>query len=411
MPWFPPLRWIAGLIGLALIGGAAFGLQSVRASYEQGLERLCARVTWGAGGTAVGVLVGTPDSTAPSPDRLAQVRDALSGVVAVRWRAPDGSIGQTVGQSVATRWVDLTGPSAPARAEQSDIVIARADFPLFGAGAPAGQTLVASSIPVGGGGLVEVLTDITAAHGDLVSDSRRLGSLMALAGLAGLLPLGYAAAGGRRRASPPRPTAVQPSGLAAAEAGAVAHDLNNLLAVIDGSARLLARLSPDAEAARTHAQRIADAVRRGANLSAGLTRGRSLADRAAVPETGVPPPVGRRLILLVEDDADLRSLYADVLTEAGHDVLTAIDGTEALAMLPAGPFDLVISDVAMPKMDGRSLAEAVRRQAPGTPVMLITGYAPDDRSDLPEGTIVLAKPFPPESLVIAAARMLAPAPI
>lgn len=407
LPPLPLLRWTAGLVGLALMGGAVFGLQSVRASYEQGLDRLCARVTWGAGGTAVGVLLGTPDLTAPSPDRLVQVRNALSGVVAVRWRAPDGSVGQSVGQSAATHWADLTRPSPPAPAGRSDIVIARADFPLVGAGGPAGQTLVASSVPVAGGGLVEVLTDITEAHGDLVTDSRRLGTLMAMAGLAGLLPLGYAVAAGRRPARPFRPAARGPSRLGEAEAGAVAHDLNNLLAIIDGSARLLERLSPDAEAARTHARRIEDAVRRGATLSAGLTRGRSLADRAAVPETAGPPGVGRRLILLVEDDDDLRSLYEGVLTEAGHDVLTAADGAAALAMLPAGPFDLVISDVAMPGMDGLSLARALRRQAPDTPVVLMTGYAPHDRSDVPDGTTVLAKPFRPETLVITAARMVA----
>src|SRR5262245_53526182 len=80
-------------------------------------------------------------------------------------------------------------------------------------------------------------------------------------------------------------------------------------------------------------------------------------------------------ILLVDDEPELRDLLGDVLTDAGHRVVVAGDGAEALSQTTAKVFDAVVCDVRMPKVDGLTLFRRLRREAPNTNVILMTAYA------------------------------------
>jgi two-component system, cell cycle sensor histidine kinase and response regulator CckA len=112
------------------------------------------------------------------------------------------------------------------------------------------------------------------------------------------------------------------------------------------------------------------------------------------------PSVGStgRTVLVAEDEHDLREVATRILTSAGYRVLAAGDGEEALAVAEAydGTIDIVLSDVVMPKMNGRELAEALHGTRPATPVLFMSGYAAPlmtDQGLLEPGVTVLGKPF------------------
>jgi CheY-like chemotaxis protein len=83
-------------------------------------------------------------------------------------------------------------------------------------------------------------------------------------------------------------------------------------------------------------------------------------------------PTRPRRILVIDDDAAIRELWADFLGVLGYEVVTAVDGTDGLARLDA-TCDLVLSDVHMPGLSGWDVVDALRRQGHGTPVILVTG--------------------------------------
>jgi DNA-binding NtrC family response regulator len=116
-------------------------------------------------------------------------------------------------------------------------------------------------------------------------------------------------------------------------------------------------------------------------------------------------------ILIVEDDESVRTLAARALEQAGHRVAVAEDGEHGLSKISeaAGRFDLVISDIRMPGMDGIEMAKAAARRFPGLRILLVTGYA-DQReraADL-DGVVidVLMKPFTLAEIRAGAARAL-----
>jgi two-component system, cell cycle response regulator CpdR len=82
-------------------------------------------------------------------------------------------------------------------------------------------------------------------------------------------------------------------------------------------------------------------------------------------------------ILIAEDEDPLRSLIARALQECGHHVVTAADGGAALEALgrAGGGFDLLLTDIKMPVMDGIALALAAGRDYPDITILLMTGYA------------------------------------
>ena len=77
-------------------------------------------------------------------------------------------------------------------------------------------------------------------------------------------------------------------------------------------------------------------------------------------------------ILIAEDDSELRQLFRHVLTKNGYAVTGVSNGEEALSAVEASYFDLIISDIMMPKMDGYELVRALREVGMTTPVMMIT---------------------------------------
>ncbi len=122
----------------------------------------------------------------------------------------------------------------------------------------------------------------------------------------------------------------------------------------------------------------------------------------AIPE----PPVavgGQETILLVEDEEAVRSLVAQVLSRKGYDVISTPDPREALARSRSreAPIHLLITDVVMPGMGGRELAQQLTRERPGLRVLFISGYAGPDNPQaafLDAGQEFLAKPFSPRGL-------------
>jgi len=80
-------------------------------------------------------------------------------------------------------------------------------------------------------------------------------------------------------------------------------------------------------------------------------------------------------ILIAEDDPGIRDFLTDALKMQGYSVASAGDGTRALEMLGAAPFDLVLSDVRMPHVDGIELCRQMRALHPRVPVVLMTGLS------------------------------------
>ena len=77
-------------------------------------------------------------------------------------------------------------------------------------------------------------------------------------------------------------------------------------------------------------------------------------------------------ILIAEDDRELRQLFQHVLVKNGYTVTGVSNGAEALEAIDAGYYDLIISDIMMPKVDGYELVRAIREAGQNTPVMMIT---------------------------------------
>jgi CheY-like chemotaxis protein len=113
-------------------------------------------------------------------------------------------------------------------------------------------------------------------------------------------------------------------------------------------------------------------------------------------------------ILLVDDDVASRDLMARTLTSDGHAVTTADNGVDALAQL-AGGFDLLLSDVQMPELDGVALVGQALAAQPKLKVMLMSGLAGGfDRAAPVADRLVgtLTKPIAPDALKAAIRRAL-----
>jgi CheY-like chemotaxis protein len=74
--------------------------------------------------------------------------------------------------------------------------------------------------------------------------------------------------------------------------------------------------------------------------------------------------MGRSRLLVIDDDCDVRNTIADTLRFDGHDVQTASDGREGLALVSRNPYDLIFCDLRMPHMDGRAFYEEIQREYP-----------------------------------------------
>jgi len=127
------------------------------------------------------------------------------------------------------------------------------------------------------------------------------------------------------------------------------------------------------------------------------------------PEAGVR---GNRsgTALVIEDEAAVRELVLDVLAELGLAALAASDGPAALKILQSDArIDLVVTDVGLPGMNGRALADAAREIRPGLKFLLITGYAENAalaRGFLAPGMAMVTKPFAVGTLAARIREML-----
>jgi len=95
---------------------------------------------------------------------------------------------------------------------------------------------------------------------------------------------------------------------------------------------------------------------------------------AGLPVAVVASPAHRR-VLVVDDDARARAAIALLLTEEGYDASVAADGEEASGLLASWRPDLVVTDLHMPRLDGRGLLERVRTVLPQTPVIVLSARA------------------------------------
>lgn len=118
---------------------------------------------------------------------------------------------------------------------------------------------------------------------------------------------------------------------------------------------------------------------------------------------------GKKLVLVVEDDALLKMAAADLVTEAGYVALQASNADEALAILYArADIDLVFTDVEMPgTMNGLKLCQFIRERWPPVKLILVSGAAILAEHDLPEGSRFFGKPYHDHAIVKEMARMLA----
>lgn len=115
-------------------------------------------------------------------------------------------------------------------------------------------------------------------------------------------------------------------------------------------------------------------------------------------------------ILLAEDDDSMRRFLAKALQNAGHDVESFGNGTDAHRKLKNDIFDILLTDIVMPEMDGIELARRAAELDPTLKIMFITGFAAvalNPETEAPKDAKVLSKPFHLRDLVAEVERLMA----
>jgi len=115
---------------------------------------------------------------------------------------------------------------------------------------------------------------------------------------------------------------------------------------------------------------------------------------------------GKKRILVVDDEQDVRKMIAQVLSMEGHLVDEAGDGADALAQFSKNTFDLVITDFRMPIMKGDELVEKIRRLVPGQRIIMVSANWPKLADPLSKVNLCLDKPFQIDELLLAVRNML-----
>ena len=127
---------------------------------------------------------------------------------------------------------------------------------------------------------------------------------------------------------------------------------------------------------------------------------------APAPE---PAPLGVSLrCLVVDDEEEVGTVLGDVLTTGGHRVVVLTDGGEAIARFRAEPFDLVFTDLAMPRVSGWQVAQAVKEIAPAVPVVLVTGFGVElsaEERQIHGVDLVVVKPLKIQDVLDVVARV------
>jgi len=130
---------------------------------------------------------------------------------------------------------------------------------------------------------------------------------------------------------------------------------------------------------------------------------------AAAPVKSASGPAGRPRVLVVDDEATIRDLLSKTLALAEYDVDLAPDGRAALDRLRMIPYDLLITDLKMPGVDGLTVIREARRLKADLPVIIITGFS-NEASAIEAVNLgvsgYLTKPFRVPRVLAAAAKAL-----
>jgi CheY-like chemotaxis protein len=150
----------------------------------------------------------------------------------------------------------------------------------------------------------------------------------------------------------------------------------------------------------------------GATFKISFPRVEQAAAQLKKPVEAVPPLRGTETLLLVEDDVSVRQLACGILEAQGYTVLSANNGQDALRVAREHkdpPISLVVTDVIMPVMNGKVMAEWLKITYPGLKILFTSGYTDDAISQhgvLEAGTAFLAKPYAPVTLARKVRAML-----
>jgi CheY-like chemotaxis protein len=125
------------------------------------------------------------------------------------------------------------------------------------------------------------------------------------------------------------------------------------------------------------------------------------------PAPPVAAAAGSARVLVVEDEDVVRGLVRHVLAGDGHDVAVAANADEALALVESGPFDLLLTDLTLPGVDGGALAARLRERDPGLKVVYMSGHADDAVADGHPASVFLQKPFAAGELTRTVRELLA----
>jgi CheY-like chemotaxis protein len=150
---------------------------------------------------------------------------------------------------------------------------------------------------------------------------------------------------------------------------------------------------------------------KGTTFKVYLPRHEAAADTGAEAGNIATAPRGRETILIAEDEEMIRKLACRILSSQGYNVLQAANGEEALRVYrsQAGPIDLLLADVVMPKLDGRQLYDQLGAMQPGLKVLFTSGYTDDAvlrHGVLESTTNFIAKPFTYSALAASVRRTL-----
>ena len=113
-------------------------------------------------------------------------------------------------------------------------------------------------------------------------------------------------------------------------------------------------------------------------------------------------------VLVIDDNSSIREVVRSLLASFGYDCQTAADGAQGLARFDEGGWDLVLTDLAMPEMNGWEVADAIRQRSSTIPIVLITGLTDPEvvRRAGERRLPVVQKPFRVETLRVAVANAL-----
>ncbi|OQX85727.1 hypothetical protein B6D60_07360 [candidate division KSB1 bacterium 4484_87] len=177
-------------------------------------------------------------------------------------------------------------------------------------------------------------------------------------------------------------------------------EINNSLAIILAAAEfLMDNPNADPSECNLNLRIIMNAVQR---IKIILQNSEQLLEPFAVPEIkDTEQDIRQKFkkpinVLVVDDDPQFRHLLDKALEKVGYTVMTAVDGVEAFDLFQKNKFDLVITDVLMPNVDGIELVKSIKNENPWVPVILISGFEEESsvRKKLKRDDIYfLKKPF------------------